>query len=515
MAAPYLLKRRAGWYLRLRIPADLAPLLGSHLTRSLKTRDYGEARRRAVRAVARLHTCWQEAEGAMASHRLPPDGPLTADDYIRLGRQRLQARLVVGAADLRARLAAEVEAAIAGAVTPCEAGDAPADSRTAALTEARHLGRLEGLRDAMAALGSTPAPTSAPPAAAATSRPITDGRRESMAPWPSLIERFFAARPSVGESAAVSHRQAFSEFAALIGAKPIGRVNKGDVARYVEWLEGKANGRNGRARLARTTLVKKLQHIRSFFAWAEEKAYIAANPAVGVRPRTQSRQERADEGRRAFTEAELERLFASPLFTGCAGLRRRSTPGSVILRDERYWFFLAALLTGARIEELAEAPSALVMLGDVACLDLRVAATKTGNAPRLVPILPSLADLGFLAWAADKRAAGAAKLFRGGESCADWSKWTNRYLDAIGLDAPDTATYSLRHNFRQMLRAAGIGDELMNKVFGHAHQENGGNETGARYGRALSVQEARLVASRVLPPLSLVHLETCTSTGKG
>lgn len=194
MAAPYRLKRRAGWYLRLRIPVDLAPLLGSHFTRSLRTRDYGEARRRAVRAVARL---------------------------------------------------------VAGAVTPCEAGAAPADSRTAALAEARHLGRLEGLRDAMAALGSTPASTSAPPAAAASSRPITDGRRESVAPWPSLIERFFAARPSVGECAAVSHRQAFSEFAALIGAKPIGRVSKGDVARYVEWLEGKANGRNGRARLAR------------------------------------------------------------------------------------------------------------------------------------------------------------------------------------------------------------------------------------------------------------------------
>lgn len=54
MAAPYLIKRRAGWYVRVRIPVGLAPLLGSHLTRSLRTRDYGEARRRAVCVVAAL-----------------------------------------------------------------------------------------------------------------------------------------------------------------------------------------------------------------------------------------------------------------------------------------------------------------------------------------------------------------------------------------------------------------------------------------------------------------------------
>jgi len=384
----------------------------------------------------------------------------------------------------------------------------PMDHRAVALAEARHLGRLEGLREAMTALGSASAPASARPVAAASSSPPSGGRRESTAPWPSLIERFFTARPSLGARAVVSHRQAFVEFAALIGAKPVGQVSKGDVARYAEWLETKTNGRNGRARLARTTLVKKLQHIRSFFAWAEEKAYIGSSPALGVRPRTQSRQERTDEGRRAFTEAELERLFASPLFIGCAGARCRSVPGTLILRDERYWFFLVALLTGARIEELAEAPSTLVMLGDVACLDLRAAATKTGNAPRLVPILPALSQLGFLTWAADKRAAGAAKLFQGGAACADWSKWTNRYLDAIRLDAPDTATYSLRHSFRQMLRAARIGDELMNKVFGHAAKGKGINDTGARYGRALSIQEARLVATTVRPPLALDHLET-------
>jgi hypothetical protein len=47
-----------------------------------------------------------------------------------------------------------------------------------------------------------------------------------------------------------------------------------------------------------------------------------------------------------------------------------------------------------------------------------------------------------------------------------------------------------------MLRAANIGDELANKVFGH---QNG--TVGAGYGKQLSVQEAELVARSVRPPI--------------
>ncbi len=52
MAAPFLIKRRAGWSLRIRIPSAFHPILGTHLTRSLKTRDHNLARRRAVLAAA-------------------------------------------------------------------------------------------------------------------------------------------------------------------------------------------------------------------------------------------------------------------------------------------------------------------------------------------------------------------------------------------------------------------------------------------------------------------------------
>ena len=66
MASPYLLKRRAAWYLRVRIPADLSPYLGIHLTRTLHTRDHAIARQRANLAVASLYGFWVEARGIVS-----------------------------------------------------------------------------------------------------------------------------------------------------------------------------------------------------------------------------------------------------------------------------------------------------------------------------------------------------------------------------------------------------------------------------------------------------------------
>jgi len=506
MAAPFLVKRRSGWYLRLRIPVGLRPLFGSHLTRTLQTRDYAVARRRAVMAAARLQACWQEVWRTMATATGLPLDLLTAEDLIRADRDRVGAVLARLAASMRTDQMVRVNAAARQAwdgdgqhlVPPAGAG----------ITEQRLAGRLEGMREAMALLAHggvsvAPAPAAvapAPPAAPPTAIAI---RAEGRAPWPTLIEPFFAARPSVGDSAEVSHRQAFGELQDLIGAKPLDHVTKGDIACYVESLEGRTNGRGNRAHLHHDTIVKKLQHVRSFFSWAVEKAYIAADPAAGVKPRTKTAAERNHaEDRRAFTIPELERLFHSPLYTGCAGLRHRATTGGLVLRDERFWIFPVALMTGARVEELAEAPALLVDLGGIPCLNLTTSGTKTPAAPRLVPILPELTEIGFLSFAAGKAAKGEG-LFQGDSASGDWSKWTNRYLDDIGLIDPTTTTHSMRHCNRQMLRAGGIGDELADKVFGH---QGGRDDTGAGYGRALAPDEARLFFERVRSPISLRHL---------
>ena len=172
MAAPFLLKRRAGWYFRMRVPAGLHAILGSHLTRSLKTRDYQQARRRAVQAAARLQACWQEAWHAMGVGSA--DTLLTAEDFIRADRQRVRATMAAMSQDMRARLAANITAAVqseAGGPTPTTAND-----RDAELNEARLLARMEGMKEAMALLAvrmpsaATADAASVPPSAASALR---------------------------------------------------------------------------------------------------------------------------------------------------------------------------------------------------------------------------------------------------------------------------------------------------------------------------------------------------------
>jgi integrase len=503
MAAPFLIKRRAGWYLRIRIPADLAPLLGSHLTRTLETRDYGLARRRAILAAARLQACWQETWRTMDRETYES----IVENLRRRDRLRLQAELQRFDTALKTELKAEMDTAVRSweALGP---QPAPQAGEARPLPEEERLrAKLEGMQEALSMMAPAP-PASATPPPLEAGTPASGLRPEAEKAWPDLVDTFFTARPSIGERARVSHRQAFREWEELSGRKAIGIITQADVARYVEWLEGRTNARAGRTALSRDTIVKKLQHIRGFLAWAEQRAFLATNPGAKVQPRPKTREESAGDGaRRAFNNEELRKLFDSPLFTGCTGPRRRSIPGRQVLRDEKYWIFPVALLTGARIEELAEAPTALVDLEGIPCLDLRQSGTKTKAAPRLVPILPVLQKMGFVEWAATKAAKGG-KLFQGGDASGDWSKWCNRYLDDVGLDDLDLTFHSLRHCFRQMLRAARIGDELADKIFGHEDgaEKSGGNRTGQRYGRDLSPQEARAVVECVSCPIALVHL---------
>ncbi len=80
MGTPYLVKRRASWYVRSRIPADLRPGIGEHVVRSLHTSDLATARRRALHVAAGMGSVWHEVGGEIVTalgkniEALPPEG---------------------------------------------------------------------------------------------------------------------------------------------------------------------------------------------------------------------------------------------------------------------------------------------------------------------------------------------------------------------------------------------------------------------------------------------------------
>jgi integrase len=310
--------------------------------------------------------------------------------------------------------------------------------------------------------------------------------------WTALKQAFFDDKPDLTEKTLMSYNQAFDIWQGLIGAKPIGEIRRPDLKLFADHMRDKPNARGGQ--LNHKTIERSLGHIKTFMGWAVAAGHANDDRFGDVKGRDKTREERlSGEKRRAFTAAELERLFGSPLF---------HKPKNEDEQTEA-WFLLIAALTGARTEEIADAPAEFIKVGDILCLDLRKTGTKTAAAPRLVPLMTDLIKLGLPSWAERQMALGRRLVQSGaeGRSAAAWSKRLNRYIDEHVSASPAVVLYSLRHNFRQMLRAANIGDELSDKIFGHSS-----GKVGAAYGRALSHDEAELFMKNLKSPVDITQL---------
>jgi integrase len=311
--------------------------------------------------------------------------------------------------------------------------------------------------------------------------------------WHTLREAFLSDKPGLTSKTLWSYNQAFDIWTNLIRDKAIGDITRADLKLFADHLRDKPNPRGDK--LNYQTIQRSLGHIKNFMAWAVAAGHVNDDHFGEVKGRGQTSAERlADDKRRAFIAAEFKKLFDSPLFRAPANEADLAAA----------WFLLIAALTGARTEEIAEAPAELVRLGDVWCLDLRKVGTKTAAAPRLVPLLCDLIELGLLKWAQRQAEKGRLLVQFGAEkrSPSAWSKYLNRYINRHVSDEAGLVLYSLRHSFRQMLRAANIGDELANKVFGH---DTG--TVGAGYGKDLSEQGAGLVINAVRPLADLKYLK--------
>lgn len=145
---------------------------------------------------------------------------------------------------------------------------------------------------------------------------------------------------------------------------------------------------------------------------------------------------------------------------------------------------------------------------------------KTRSSERPVPLHPELIRLGFLRFAADRRAAGAAWLFGelraspDGSRSAAWSKWRGRYLNGIGLSDPRLVFHSWRHSFKTACRAASIPEDVHDSLTGHA-----GGGVGRRYGArellVLAREMARISPSPGLAGVPVYRPERDTASARG
>ncbi|WP_347404005.1 site-specific integrase [Mesorhizobium sp. WSM4887] len=188
---------------------------------------------------------------------------------------------------------------------------------------------------------------------------------------------------------------------------------------------------------------------------------------------------KASEQRDMWTAPELEILFSSPLYTGCKSELRRSEPGSLVLKDERYWLPLIAIFSGMRQEEIAQLHIEDVKEADgITFFDINdkpPRMLKNANAARQVPLHATLIRLGFLEYVDQCRKSRQVRLFpnlkpggadnRLGHS---FSKWFTRYRRDIGVYRKGLDFHSFRHSASTSMHQAGIERAVLDHVTGHS-----------------------------------------------
>nr|WP_284256678.1 hypothetical protein [Acidocella aquatica] len=479
----------------MRLPTDLGLILRrTHLIASLGTSDAHNAKINASRLFFSL-ACFLETLRLRMTHELNTDRTdQSPAELLALGAFELGRQYQMGVEELRIEFNLKLKAMVTSVQAQMVPGDTAVWEMASAPQPAPMLTRQVDHPHYTQMTNETVS-VEMPPSIIST-HTVEEARPRNLIPsspvWHTLRTAFMRDKPDLEKKTIWSYDQAFDIWIKLIGDKAIRDIRRGDVKVFADFLRDKENPRGGK--LSHATIQRSVGHIKTFMSWAVAAGSVEDDGFEKVSIRSLTKEERmGDEDRRAFTQSEVSMLFHSRLFT------EECSPSEEATR----WFLAIAALTGARTEEIAMAPSQFVWVDDVLCMDLRKVGTKTPAAPRLIPLLGDLLKMGIVEWAAKQSARGFTLVQPDvkQKSAPAWSKFLNRYLDKTVTKDPTLALYSLRHSFRQMLRAGNIGDELCDKIFGHSS-----GKVGAGYGRDLSADEARLFLAGVKPHVSLQHL---------
>lgn len=321
----------------------------------------------------------------------------------------------------------------------------------------------------------------------------------------------------IGRTAPVQRidKKALREWKALLMRFPVKATESKAFAGMTTAQMVKHNEEIGKPVLTPRTVNRYLSNLGAFCNWLVNHGYLDQNPLYGMLLAKEKKISTYP-----FTSVQLNKLFQSPLFTGCHSAnewRFISRQGDVKIRDHRYWVPLIMLFSGARPAEIAQ-----LSIDDVRqehghwIMHITTEGdgdktVKTAGSMRVVPIHKELIKLGFLDYHAGMKKAGQPRLFpfaernSRGQMIADFSREFSRYLIRIGIKiGRGLSLYSFRHGAADALRRAGYLDEQFGFILGHTS----GTMTG-RYGimpQGMLEQRVELVNAIAYPDLKIDHL---------
>lgn len=254
--------------------------------------------------------------------------------------------------------------------------------------------------------------------------------------------------------------------------------------------------------LAWATLNKYLSQLARFLQWAHARDLTAKMYGVDLKPLGAKPQ--ASIAKLPFEDADLRRIFARPIYTGCQDDRYGfAKPGDQIIRRARYWAPLIALYSGLRCGEILQltpdhfrsSPAGnpfIVLTPDMAL--------KNENAAREIPVHPVLSAVGLLDWVGRRRSLPSGLLFPEvpahskyeTDNSSRFSKWYQSDLKYFGLGErrAKLTFHSFRHTFKNGLDRADVREDKKDEICGWARSK----KQGRRYGIGL---EADVLKSSV------------------
>jgi len=238
--------------------------------------------------------------------------------------------------------------------------------------------------------------------------------------------------------------------------------------------------------LGASTVGKHLAAIRSLLATAVRKKWIPFNPAAGL---TVEGAKHTGTERDHFSDEDMRRIYTAPLMTD---------PNAC--SDTMFWILLLAPFHGSRPGEHCKLkPREIIREDDEWVMrfrsdrkrqraeegpETRPRRQKTDQSVRDVPIHWIVIEAGFLDWVALQIERGEQWVFsdltadKYGDRYKSLSREINDAIRALGIDDPDKAFYSTRHNFKREGRRRRVSEHDLDQMAGHASVN-----VGRKYGQ--------------------------------
>ncbi|MDA9452311.1 hypothetical protein [Bradyrhizobium sp. CCBAU 21360] len=247
----------------------------------------------------------------------------------------------------------------------------------------------------------------------------------------------------------------------------------------------------------------------------------AQNPFRGLHM-AKPKGRKAREERHNWSEAMEQKLFSSPLYSGCLSIHRRSKPGTEIHRDALFWMPLLARTMGTRQSETCDAFVRDVCFqkteeGTIPYLSLLDG--KDSGSPRDIPFPDLVLDMGFLeqrVYGRDPNEPLFPELIPQGEANRRSAAFTGKfsqYRQGAGVYQHRVDFHSFRGNVETDLKnAPGIKSAWIDELIGHESIIR--RSEGDRYTKKILLPILRRLVNSISIAADFSHLRYVGSRGE-